>query len=828
MGSVLDAAGQAELITVWATAGAGKTTLLSSWADDLRHRGEAVAWLNMSGTRSDDKSLEALVEQAFADVPDGAGQRAIFIDDAHLVSGHGDRLWLSQLASDPAPGVRAIVAGRYQPVPMPQLPNGHRLIELRSGDLAFTASEAASFFDQRGIRLSSGQLRKILERTDGWAVALAMMADRLESTADVDTFIDEFSADHRSVADYLVTEVMARQPDARKRFLMQTSVVDQLSVPLAVHLTGRSNAGELLEELEQENTLVRKDDGPSPTFHYHALLRSHLQAQLLRHDYADATEMHRSAAEWFTTHGRPDLALEQALCTDDPTAVSQILEMSGTNLVFAGKTALVRRALRAAEQAGASSATTDVLEVMLAAPNFFDRLAANHHLALANERKSTLPPHLHTIYAALVAMRVSGAKNIDVALAQLDLAESAMDFSPADPLTDEAALDAKIFAEAARGCAELERGNGANASLLLQAAAQSAGMDQRPWLALLLLDMAAKSAASAGRWPEVSAVESLMTSTVRQIGKPGDLVSALAQVTVAAANYASCEEVSPARLSEVVDAGERTLDAGLIVPGRVLATLMAVDGNPNPRSAFDNLDRILQGAAQLHPRMLATSAYRYVDLTFRFRGKQRAREVVRLVGSVLGVDSTDYRLVTALLQGGTSHESTESLELESALENGARVWYPSNLVLGWLTLGHWAEASGRSAVADARLHRALELAEQMQSRRPFMASAGMGARLIEQRLGRLGTHEVFAQTVTAAYARIYPVCLSRASDAAILTRKEHEILRELPHHQSISDIAGKQQLSANTIKTHLRSIYQKFGVSGRSEAVNYAMQAGLI
>ena len=447
------------LISVWATAGAGKTTLLASWAEELRLRGQSVAWINMAAARSDDQSLEALVGQAFEGASDDTLARTIFIDDAHLVSGHRDRLWLSQLASDPTPEVRAIIAGRYQPVPMTRTPNGPRSVELRSGDLAFTGPEAASFFERRKLELSSAQLKKVLERTDGWAVALAMMADRLENTNDVDRFIDDFSGDHRSVADYLVTEVLARQPDARKRFLMQTSVVEQLTVPLAVHLTGRSNAGELLDELEQENTLVRKDAGQSPTFHYHALLRSHLQAQLQRHDYADAKELHRSAAEWFKKHGRPDVALQQAMSTDDPADVTRILEVFGTSLIFAGKAALVRRALRATEDAGASSATTDVLEVLLAAPNFFDRVAANHHLQLVGERTSTLPPHLQTVYAALVAMRASSAKDIDNALAQLDVAEAAMALSGLQPMMDEATLDAKIFAEAARGCAEFERGN---------------------------------------------------------------------------------------------------------------------------------------------------------------------------------------------------------------------------------------------------------------------------------------------------------------------------------------------------------------------------------
>ena len=815
------------LVTVWATAGAGKTTLLSTWAQQLEDAGERVAWVDPGAAGRGAGALDALVAAAF-DASDGDGHRTVFIDDAHLASGRQDRRWLAELAGAPVPGFTAVIAGRYQPVIMPSATYGAPSIELRSGDLAFTEQEASDYFGARGISLSRAQLRSILDRTDGWAVAIALMADRLGSTDDTDRFIEAFSGDLRSVADYLVAEVLAGQTDARRRFLMQTSVVDELTVPLAVHLTGRTNAGELLDELEEENTLVRSAGGDSPVFQYHALLRSHLQAQLRRHDYAGSVELHRSASRWFENHGRPDLALEHALAADDPRDVGAVLETSGTSLVFAGHSSLVRRAAALIDDARASTATSHLLSALLDAPHFFNPVAADHHLAVAREHLHLLPPYLRTVFAALALMRAGGVRAIDDAERELDRSECELETTVFTPELDDAALDAKIFAWAARGCAELGRGNGAAASASLQLAAKSGGMAKRPWLSLLLLDMAATSSSTAGRWAETSVIESLMASATQRDGRAHDPAAALAHFTVATAAYTSCDDVQLARLADVIETGEIEDDASLIVPGRVLAQLVAIDGCPNPRGSFEELDRLLQGSAPQIPRALAGAAYRYLDLTIRFHGKPRAREVVRLIGTTLGANSVDYRLACALLQSGTALQGAEAAELQAALESRSRVWSPSNLVLGWLLLGRWAESAGRVATADDRLQRALDLAEQMRAQRPFMASAGSGARLLESRLGRLGSHEGFAQSVVGSYHRIFAPALLQETDSAALTRKEHEILRELPHHQSIAEIARKQQLSANTVKTHLRSIYQKFGVSGRSEAVEHAVRSGLI
>jgi LuxR family maltose regulon positive regulatory protein len=815
------------LVVVWATAGAGKTTLLATWADELRKTGENVAWASVADVRPGGEALESLVAREFERMPASHEHQTIFVDDAHLVSGRRDRQWLSELTAAPVPGLTVVLAGRYQPIAMPRATYGGECVEFRTKDLAFTNEETAVYFRERGIELSDAQVQSVVDRSDGWAVALSLMASRLGHTLDINEFINAFTGNLSSVADYLVTEVLAGQPDARRRFLLDTSIVDELTVPLAVHLSGRTNAGDILDELEDDNTVIRTSDGDQPTFHYHSLLRSHLRAQLRSHDYAGSIELHRSAAQWFLTHGRPDRSLGHALATDDCEYIGRVLLTTGTSLIFSGQVSLVQRAVDLLDEAQMSTASSHLLTALLAAPHFFNQVAADHHIAVARQQIATLSPHLRTVLCALVLMRASDTRAITEAERSLALAEHQQNLSGWTPTLDETALDTKVFADAARGCALMARGDGAAASSALQLAARNSGMTKRPWLSMLLLDLAATSSSTAGRWAEASTIEALMTSASLRHGQTHDPASALAHLTIAVAAYTRCDDIQPTLLSDVIATGEAENDTGLIVPAHVLTQLNLLDGRANPRSGYEELDRWLRSAPRL-PRSIAMAAYRYVELTLRFRGKPQAREALHLIASTLGTTSVDYQLVSTLLHRDTAVQDSESLGLQAALESATRVWYPPNLVLGWLFLSRLAEDTGRTTTADEWVQRALTLAEHMRARRPFMVSDGWGARLLETRQGRLGSHEVFAQTVLDSYHRTFSPAAAVDTHTGSLTRKEHDILRELPYHQSIAEIARKQHLSANTVKTHLRSIYEKFGVNGRFEAVEYATRSGLI
>ena len=146
----------------------------------------------------------------------------------------------------------------------------------------------------------------------------------------------------------------------------------------------------------------------------------------------------------------------------------------------------------------------------------------------------------------------------------------------------------------------------------------------------------------------------------------------------------------------------------------------------------------------------------------------------------------------------------------------------------WILLAHAAEQQGRHKEADTRLTNALRLAHRLGAVQPFAARGGEGAALLEPRLGRLGHLDRFASEVREAVLALLPSQSLAPVGIESLTAREHDILNELPVHQSVAEIARKQTLSVNTVKTHLRSIYQKLGVTDRSEAVSVAQRRGLL
>ena len=202
--------------------------------------------------------------------------------------------------------------------------------------------------------------------------------------------------------------------------------------------------------------------------------------------------------------------------------------------------------------------------------------------------------------------------------------------------------------------------------------------------------------------------------------------------------------------------------------------------------------------------------------------RHQAKLAVDLVTDELGDASLESALAVAQYNSSAGRQSRVEVTLEEALDSSRPIWNGTTPVYGWILLADWAELSGRSTRADSLVVKALEIAELMQARRPFVAEDQRGVRLVESRIGRLGSHDDFARSIIDAAAFLAPPSQPRSPDAAYFTPKEREILRELPRHQSVGEIAAKQQLSPNTIKTHMRSIYQKLGVSGRADAVEQA------
>ena len=265
---------------------------------------------------------------------------------------------------------------------------------------------------------------------------------------------------------------------------------------------------------------------------------------------------------------------------------------------------------------------------------------------------------------------------------------------------------------------------------------------------------------------------------------------------------------------------------------QTLLSLSASAADPRRRSALESLNALIRENADAHPRVLSLCCIPWFELTGALDGRAEARRVTLLVEKVLGADSLEAVLLRSLAYPPAPGGHGAGERLKAAATPAARCWRGSTLVSAWIVLAGIAEEGERSAEADARLARALRLAEQLRVERAFLAVGGLGVSLLGTRVGRLGDLDGFASRILTRSAQApgenRPGPGPTPALVAPLTERERVLLRELPFHQSVADIDRKHNVSPNTVKTYLRNIYQKLEDTDRTRAVTIAQERGLL
>ena len=301
-----------KLVLVCTPAGFGKTTLLAEWA---RRSQRPVAWLSLDAGDNDParfwrhvaaaldgvlpgladqvgarlRDLEAASPQAVVtmlvnDLADAAEELVLVLDDYHLIQAPPVHESVGFLLEHLPPSLRLMVASRADPpLPLARLRARGELVELRAAELRFTAEEAAELLRTAvGSALPEAAVASLAARTEGWAAGLQLAALSLRDRADVTTFVAGFSGSHRFVLDYLTEEVLDRQPEPLRSFLLETAVLERLCGPLCAAVTGRGDSQQLLERLERANLFLVRLDEVRGWWRYHQLFADLLGARLQR------------------------------------------------------------------------------------------------------------------------------------------------------------------------------------------------------------------------------------------------------------------------------------------------------------------------------------------------------------------------------------------------------------------------------------------------------------------------------------------------------------------------------------------------------------------
>ncbi|WP_433371711.1 LuxR C-terminal-related transcriptional regulator [Actinoplanes sp. CA-142083] len=361
------------LVLVSAPAGFGKTTLLERW---VAGQNAAVAWISLDaddgsprtfwtyvitaldraapGTGSDAISLllqaghspvEAVLTAVLNELSVFPGDLALVLDDYHLADGPALRPSMEFFVDHLPPQVRLIISTRTDPgLPLARLRARGELTEVRAADLRFTAEEAGDYLTTTtGVKLSAADIGKLAGRTEGWVAALQLAALSLRGRDDAAGFIDGFAGDDRFVVDYLAEEVLDRQSETVRRFLLETSILERLTGNLCDAVTEGTRGRAMLESLERANLFLVPLDDRRRWYRYHHLFRDVLHAHLLDERPDDVAGLHRRAGDWFDRAGDPLPAVRHMLAADDVERAADIIEKAVPELRRHRQEAVLRR-----------------------------------------------------------------------------------------------------------------------------------------------------------------------------------------------------------------------------------------------------------------------------------------------------------------------------------------------------------------------------------------------------------------------------------------------------------------------------------------------------
>ena len=353
-----------QLTLIAAPAGFGKTTLVSEWAAGCDRR---VAWLSLEEGDSDPArfltylvaalrtvapdigegvlrvlhaaqpqpaDIEAMLTALLNEIATLPDKIVLVLDDYHVIDAKAIDDGVAFFIEHLPPRLRLVIATREDPpLPLARLRARDQLTELRAADLRFTPAEAAEFLNQvMGLSLSAEEITALEDRTEGWiaglqlaAIALAI-AGSMQGHQDAPGFVRAFAGDHRYIVDYLVEEVLQRQPEPVRSFLLQTAILDRLNGPLCDAVTGHAGSNARLEALERGNFFVVPLDDTRHWYRYHHLFAEVLCAHLMAEQPDQVATLHRRASEWYEHNGSADDAIRHALAAEDFERAADLIE----------------------------------------------------------------------------------------------------------------------------------------------------------------------------------------------------------------------------------------------------------------------------------------------------------------------------------------------------------------------------------------------------------------------------------------------------------------------------------------------------------------------
>jgi LuxR family transcriptional regulator, maltose regulon positive regulatory protein len=871
--------GVARPVTLVCTpAGFGKSTLLGEWANQAS---QSVAWLSLDPADSGPVRFWRYVIRAVDRVSVGLGERVgpslvapllssqavvttlinelqsldneivLVLDDYHVIESSPVHEAMSFLLTHLPAQLRVVIASRSDPpLPLARLRARDELSELRAAEIRFTTEETTAFLHEVwGLDLAPETVAALERRTEGWAAGLQLAALSLRERPDPAAFVDSFSGEHHFVLDYLSEEVLDRQPERVRSFLVETSILDRLTGPLCDALTGRSDGQVVLEELDRANLFLIPLDDLRHWYRFHHLFRDLLQSRLLREREDRVAELHRRAATWCEEHGLIDESIRHALASGDTDRAADLVEANLDETVRLMETATLDRWLSSLpDEAVSSRPRLGLAHAMLEWHRYrldevgrlLDRVdhALERHpnpqgLEARTEGGIVADPRAAV---ALLRAQVEGVRGD--ADRETAFARSAMGHIAEDERGPHSwARWLLVAAELHRG--RMEQAESGFAAMLAEARAAD---DTSPFL---------RSCYALGAVQRARGKLGAALSTFREgledaagVGRSAPFHECAAHTGIAHVLYAR-NELDEALEHATAAAATGRQVADLFVRAislDALAWIQLALGKPALATASMDEAYSLIPSIPVTRAVFPSAAWRARLLIALGRGREAARWTEER--GLTDEDDLSYRqerdhlvLARVLL---ARHEPTRALTLLDRLEALARSQGREESVIEICVVrALGSTAADRHEDALITVSDALSLASREGYVRVFVDEGPQMAKLL-QRLARTLHRELPTALSKDGRDHLNTVVLAfRTSDHGApagatlggiepLTPRELDVLHLVAAGKRNQEIAGELVITIDTVKRHVSHIFDKLGATNRTEAVLHARDLDLI